>query len=89
MLKKIKSLIEILARKREVFKMAMVTIYVTLIVAGRRTFDQVPKALKELVKLMINNTKICFVIYLGVIWGECMIRQINFIRTHRYTRSIR
>lgn len=50
MLKKIKSLIEILARKREVFKMAMVTIYVTLIVAGRRTFDQVPKALKELVK---------------------------------------
>lgn len=33
--------------------------------------------LKELVKLMINNTKICFVIYLGVIWGECMIRQIN------------
>lgn len=50
MLKKIKSLIEILTRKREVFKMAMVTIYVTLIVAGRRTFDQVPKALKELVK---------------------------------------
>jgi hypothetical protein len=50
MLKKIKSLIGILARKREVFKMAMVTIYVTLIVAGRRTFDQVPKALKELVK---------------------------------------
>ena len=50
MLKKIKSLIEILVRKREVFKMAMVTIYVTLIVAGRRTFDQVPKALKELVK---------------------------------------
>ena len=50
MLKKIKSLIEILARKREVSKMAMVTIYVTLIVAGRRTFDQVPKALKELVK---------------------------------------
>lgn len=50
MLKKIKSLIEILARKKEVFKMAMVTIYVTLIVAGRRTFDQVPKALKELVK---------------------------------------
>ena len=33
--------------------------------------------LKELVKLMINNTKICFVIYLGGIWGECMIRQIN------------
>lgn len=33
--------------------------------------------LKELVKLMINNTKICFVIYLGVILGECMIRQIN------------
>ena len=30
--------------------MAMVTIYVTLIVAGRRTFDQVPKALKEAVK---------------------------------------
>ena len=50
MLKKIKSLIKILVRKREVFKMAMVTIYVTLIVAGRRTFDQVPKALKELVK---------------------------------------
>ena len=50
MLKKIKSLIEILARKREVFKMAMVTIYVTLIVAGRRTFNQVPKALKEAVK---------------------------------------
>ena len=50
MSKKIKRLIEILARKREVFKMAMVTIYVTLIVAGRRTFDQVPKALKEVVK---------------------------------------
>jgi hypothetical protein len=50
MLKKIKTFIEILVRKREVFKMAMVTIYVTLIVAGRRTFDQVPKALKELVK---------------------------------------
>ena len=50
MLKKIKSLIEILARKKEVFKMAMVTIYVSLIVAGRRTFDQVPKALKEVVK---------------------------------------
>lgn len=33
--------------------------------------------LKELVKLMINNTIIFFVIYLGVIWGECMIRQIN------------
>ena len=30
--------------------MAMVTIYITLIVAGRRTFDQVPKALKEVVK---------------------------------------
>ena len=30
--------------------MAMVTIYVTLIVAGRRTFNQVPKALKEVVK---------------------------------------
>lgn len=50
MSKKIKRLIEILARKGEVFKMAMVTIYVTLIVAGRRTFDQVPKALKEVVK---------------------------------------
>jgi hypothetical protein len=50
MLKKIKTFIEILVRKREAFKMAMVTIYVTLIVAGRRTFDQVPKALKELVK---------------------------------------
>jgi hypothetical protein len=50
MLKKIKTFIEILVRKREVFKMAMVTIYVTLIVASRRTFDQVPKALKELVK---------------------------------------
>ena len=33
--------------------------------------------LNEFVKLMIYNNKICFVIYLGVIWGECMIRQIN------------
>ena len=50
LMKRIKNLIEKIKAKKEVFKMAMVTIYVTLIVAGRRTFDQVPKALKELVK---------------------------------------
>ena len=50
LMKRIESLIEKIKAKREVFKMAMVTIYITLIVAGRRTFDQVPKALKELVK---------------------------------------
>lgn len=50
LMKRIKNLIEKIKAKKEVIKMAMVTIYVTLIVAGRRTFDQVPKALKELVK---------------------------------------
>lgn len=50
LMKRIKNLIEKIKAKKEVFKMAMVTIYVTLIVAGRRTFDQVPKALKEVVK---------------------------------------
>ena len=50
LMKRIKNLIEKIKAKKEVIKMAMVTIYVTLIVAGRRTFDQVPKAFKELVK---------------------------------------
>lgn len=50
LMKRIKNLIEKIKAKKEVIKMAMVTIYVTLIVAGRRTFDQVPKALKEVVK---------------------------------------
>ena len=50
LMKRIKNLIEKIKAKKEVIKMAMVTIYVTLIVAGRRTFGQVPKALKELVK---------------------------------------
>ena len=50
LMKRIKNLIEKIKAKKEVIKMAMVTIYVTLIVAGRRTFNQVPKALKEVVK---------------------------------------
>lgn len=50
LMKRIKNLIEKIKTKKEVIKMAMVTIYVTLIVAGRRTFDQVPKSLKEVVK---------------------------------------
>lgn len=35
--------------KKEVV-MAMVTVYVTLIIAGRRTFKQVPKNLQAMVK---------------------------------------
>lgn len=50
LMKRIKDLIEKIKARKEVIKMAMVTIYITLIVAGRRTFAQVPKALKEAVK---------------------------------------
>lgn len=50
LMKRIKDLIEKIKARKEVIKMAMVTIYITLIVAGRRTFAQVPKTLKEAVK---------------------------------------
>lgn len=50
LMKRIKDLIEKIKARKEVIKMAMVTIYITLIVAGRRTFAQVPKSLKEAVK---------------------------------------
>ena len=55
LMKRIKNLIEKIKAKKEVIKMAMVTIYVTLIVAGRRTFNQVPKALKEAVKADLES----------------------------------
>lgn len=32
---------------------------------------------KELIKLLVHITKIFFIIYLSLIWSECMIRQIN------------
>ena len=36
---------------------------------------------KELIKLLVNITKIFFVIYLSIIWSECMIRQVNMNST--------
>jgi len=35
------------------------------------------KSLKELIKSLINITKLTYVIYLCVIWSECMIKQLN------------
>lgn len=36
---------------------------------------------KELIKILINITKLCYTIYLCFIWSECMIRQININST--------
>lgn len=35
------------------------------------------KKVKELIKMLINITKLFFTIYLSFIWSECMIRQVN------------
>ena len=44
------SFISYVKNKMEVIIMAIVSVYVTLIVAGRRTFAQVPKNLQPAVK---------------------------------------
>ena len=44
------SFISYIKNKMEVIIMAIVSVYVTLIVAGRRTFAQVPKNLQPAVK---------------------------------------
>ena len=36
---------------------------------------------KELIKILINITKLCYTIYLSFIWSECMIRQVNINST--------
>ncbi|RXZ84692.1 hypothetical protein EBB07_01335 [Paenibacillaceae bacterium] len=37
------------------FKMAIVTVYVTLILVGRRTFEQVPASLQSAVETELNT----------------------------------
>lgn len=39
------------------------------------------KPLKELIKNLINITKLTYIIYLCIIWSECMIRQLNINET--------
>ena len=36
---------------------------------------------KELIKLLVNITKLFYTIYLSLIWSECMIRQVNINST--------
>lgn len=49
-MKMINSIVNYLRNKKEEVVMAMATVYVTLIIAGRRTFSQVPKNLQAMVK---------------------------------------
>ena len=44
------SLVSYIKNKKEVIIMAIVSVYVTLIIAGRRKFAQVPKNLQPAVK---------------------------------------
>lgn len=36
---------------------------------------------KELIKFLVNITKLFYIIYLSLIWSECMIRQVNMNST--------
>ena len=49
-MKTLNSFVSYVKNKMEVIIMAIVSVYVTLIVAGRRTFAQVPKSLQPAVK---------------------------------------
>ena len=49
-MKTLNSFVSYIKNKMEVIIMAIVSVYVTLIVAGRRTFAQVPKNLQPAVK---------------------------------------
>ena len=49
-MKTLNSFVSYVKNKMEVIIMAIVSVYVTLIVAGRRTFAQVPKNLQPAVK---------------------------------------
>ena len=49
-MKMLNNFISYIINKKEVIIMAIVSVYVTLIVAGRRTFAQVPKNLQPAVK---------------------------------------
>ena len=49
-MKMLNNFISYIINKKEVFIMAMVSVYVTLIIAGRRKFSQVPKNLQPAVK---------------------------------------
>lgn len=37
--------------------------------------------LKELIKMLVNITKLCYTVYLSFIWSECMISQVNINST--------
>ena len=49
-MKILNNFVSYIKNKKEVIIMAIVSVYVTLIVAGRRTFAQVPKNLQPAVK---------------------------------------
>ena len=49
-MKTLNNFVSYIINKREVFIMAIVSVYVTLIIAGRRKFSQVPKNLQPAVK---------------------------------------
>ena len=49
-MKTLNNFVSYIINKKEVFIMAIVSVYVTLIVAGRRKFAQVPKNLQPAVK---------------------------------------
>lgn len=49
-MKMLNNFISYITNKKEVFIMAIVSVYVTLIIAGRRKFSQVPKNLQLAVK---------------------------------------
>lgn len=49
-MKTLTNLVKYIKNKREEVLTTMVTVYVTLIIAGRRTFKQVPKNLQANVK---------------------------------------
>ena len=36
---------------------------------------------KELIKFLVNITKLFYIIYLSLIWSECMMRQVNMNST--------
>ncbi len=49
-MKTLNNFVSYIINKKEVFIMAIVSVYVTLIIAGRRKFSQVPKNLQPAVK---------------------------------------
>ena len=49
-MKMLNNFVSYITKKKEVFIMAIVSVYVTLIIAGRRKFSQVPKNLQPAVK---------------------------------------